>query len=80
MPERTSPDENRTVTKRVRLTPSEADLLARLADEADVTESEVLREGIRLVERLERRATHVHELIAMAEGQDEPPKVRFELR
>lgn len=71
-------EETRDVVKKARFTPSEADDLERLARERDVTQSEVLRAGVRALLRVERRREHVDELVDLIEG-DEPAKVRFEL-
>lgn len=68
----------REVTKKVRLTDGEATLLATLAEDRDLTESEVLRAGLRLQERMRRRAANIEGLVELAEGPD-PDKVRFEL-
>lgn len=65
-------------TKKVRLTPERADRLRELAEEMDTTESDVLRLGLDLVERIRRRRRNVQGLIDLIEG-DEPEKVRFEL-
>lgn len=69
----------REVTKKVRMTEAEADLLERLAKQRGMNESEVLRYGVRLQERMATRARNIGQLIELVEGP-EPEKVRFELR
>jgi hypothetical protein len=68
----------RDVTKKVRLTDGEADLLTDLAADADVTESEILRHGLRLQARMRRRAENIDRLTSLAED-GEPDKIRFPL-
>lgn len=60
---------NLTVTKKLRLSPEGARRLERLAKEMDMTESDVLREGIHLVERVRNRRALVEQLVAMTEGE-----------
>lgn len=60
---------NLTVTKKLRLSPEGARRLERLAKEMGMTESDVLREGIHLVERVRNRRAHIEGLVAMAEGE-----------
>lgn len=68
-----------SVVKRFRLSAQAAHRLAQLADDLGTTESELIRRGLELVERVERRQRNIEDLIALAEG-DEPAKVRFGLR
>lgn len=60
---------NLTVTKKVRFSPESARRLERLAREMDMTESDVLRHGLQLVERVRDRQAAVDALIQMAEGE-----------
>lgn len=71
---------NATVTKKVRMTPAEARHLARLARRRRTTESAILRRGIGLVERMERRREGIEGLIALIGKEKEPPKIRWSLR
>lgn len=68
----------RDVTKKVRLTDGEAALLRSLAEQRETTESEVLRQGLRLQQRMQRRAENIDQLLELAEGPD-PEKIRFPL-
>lgn len=68
----------RDVTKKIRLTEAEADLLAELAEASDTSQSEVLRQGLRSVDRMRRRRENVDQLVALADIGD-PEKIRFEL-
>lgn len=68
----------RDVTKKVRLTDGEAELLTSLAEERDVTESEVLRAGLRLQQRMRRRAENIDRLIELAEGSHDKIPFRLE--
>lgn len=68
----------RDVTKKVRLTDGEATLLSSLADQGGQTESDVLRKGLRLQDRMRRRAENVGQLVELIEGE-EPEKIRFPL-
>lgn len=68
----------RDVTKKVRMTHEEAALLERLAEERGMNESEVLRYGVRLQERMATRARNIGQLIELIQGP-EPEKVRFDL-
>lgn len=68
----------RDVTKKVRLTRQEASLLSELAERCDGSQSEVLREGLRLQDRMRRRADNMGELIDLI-GDEEPEKIRFEM-
>lgn len=68
----------RDVTKKIRLTEAEADLLAELAEASGTSQSEVLRQGLRSIDRMRRRRENVDQLVALAEVGD-PDKVRFEL-
>lgn len=57
--------------------------LRKLARELGKTESEVLREGIELVERIQARKRNIEALIAMIppEHVNNPPKpIKFRLR
>ena len=60
---------NLTVTKKVRFSPESARRLERLAREMDMTESDVLRHGLQLIERVRDRRAAMDTLIAMAEGE-----------
>ncbi len=73
-------EENRSVTKRVRLTPTEAETLEELAELQGTSQSEVLREGLRMQERIRKRQANVHKLIELAEGLDEYEKIPWEMR
>jgi predicted transcriptional regulator len=66
------------VTKKVRLTQAEANLLSELAQAHDASQSEILRRGLRAVDRVRRRQANIHQLVALAEG-DPADKIRFEL-
>lgn len=68
----------REVTKKVRLTRQEASILSELAERFDGSESEALREGLRLQDRMRRRADNMGALIDLIQ-EDEPEKIRFEL-
>lgn len=68
----------KTTTKKVRLGTERALRLKALAEDAGTTESEILRYGIDLVDRIRARRENIEHLIALANGP-EPPKVRFEL-
>lgn len=68
----------RDVTKKIRLTPREAELLSELAEARGTNQSEVLRKGLRLVDRMRQRAENIDGLIELAQGE-EPEKVRFKL-
>lgn len=61
------------------MTPERARRLAELAKTHGKTESEILREGLDLVEQRAKRRIAVEDLIAMAQGP-EPKKVRFHLK
>ena len=58
-----------SVTKKVRLSPERARLLARLARESKTTESEIIREGLDLVQRVRSRQANIEGLIALARGE-----------
>lgn len=60
---------NLTVTKKVRMSPESAKRLERLAREMDMTESDVLRHGLQLIERVRDRQAAVEALVAQAEGE-----------
>lgn len=65
----------RSITKRVRLTPEEAEWLAEVAEDRGCTESDVLREGLELVSTMHRRRKYIHLLIEDAElvpGPEDP--------
>ncbi len=68
----------REVTKTVWLTRREATVLSELAKRLDASESEVLREGLRLQTRIHQRAENMDSLVELIEGE-EPEKIRFEL-
>ncbi len=68
----------RSVTKKVRMTPERADRLAELAETLGTSESEVLRQGLAMVERVKARHENIHRLIDLARGE-EPEKIRFPL-
>lgn len=70
---------NREVTKKLRLTDAEADLLAELARDADTSQSEILRRGLRAIDRMRRREENIDLLVELAETGD-PGKIRFELQ
>ena len=71
------------VTKRFRLSRQKAKLLAELARRQKRTESDVIREGIELVQERDElqkaRREAAEGLIAMIEGP-EPKKIRFRMR
>lgn len=69
----------REVIKKIRLTRAESKRLARLARRTRRTESEVLREGIDLVETRVDRAKAIEDLIDLINGP-EPPKIRWGLK
>lgn len=66
------------LTKKFRLDAKRAKVVERIAKREDRSESEVLREGIDLLERVRARRKHVPQLLDFAKG-GEPPKVRFRL-
>jgi predicted DNA-binding protein len=68
----------RSVMKRVRMSPERAERLAELAGRTGKTESELIREGLDLVENRERQKVAVEELIGLAQGEP-PQKIRFRL-
>lgn len=68
-----------SVVKKVRMDPPRAAKLRRLARQLKMTESDVLREGLDLVDRVDARRRNIHKLIEMIEGP-EPPKIRFRLK
>lgn len=69
-----------SVVKRFRLSVARAKKLERIARERKTTESEILREGLEMVEereaRLATRREGIEGLISMIEGP-EPKKVRW---
>lgn len=66
------------VVKKVRMDKQQAARLKRLARASGMSESDILREGLELMETVRARQANVGCLIALAEGP-EPEKVRFEL-
>lgn len=67
-----------SVTKKVRMTEEDAARLASLASATGKTESEILREGILLAEREDKRLKAIADLVKMAgEAGPEPPKIRW---
>lgn len=67
--------QTRSVTKRVRLTPEEAERLAEVAEDRDCTESDVLREGLEIVSQMHRRRKNLPLIIREAElvpGPEDP--------
>lgn len=71
---------NLTVTKKVRLEPREAAALRRLAKAKGQTESEVIRQGLHLMQERESRAAAIDEYIRFLGDEKEPPKIRFRLK
>lgn len=69
----------RDETKKIRLTGAEADLLAELAQEHETSQSEILRQGLRAIDRMRHRQENIRQLIELAEA-DEPEKIGFELK
>lgn len=67
------------VTKKVRLTRSDARRLARLARLRKVSEGAVLREGLAMVERQQARSDAIDGMIKLIDGP-EPRKVRFRMK
>ena len=55
------------VIKRIRLSDEQAALLARLAKSTNCTESSILREGLRLVERMRMRQENIHQLLDLSD-------------
>jgi len=68
-----------TVTKKFRFSPEKAQQLQRVAREARMTETDVVREGVDLFEEKRKRAEATERLIALIEGP-EPKKIRFRLK
>lgn len=67
------------VVKRIRLDRAEARLLAAVAKEQGVPESEVLREALRMIGRMRARERNIHKLIALADiGKEDA--IKFELK
>lgn len=66
-----------TLTKKFRVDKARARTLARLARDLDVPESDILRRGIDLVARVERRKRNVDQLLAILGDAPEPAKVRY---
>lgn len=60
---------NLTITKKLRFSPESAARLERLAREMDMTESDVLRHGLTLVERVRRRQGAMEALVSLGEGE-----------
>lgn len=69
-----------SAVKKLRLDERRVRALARLARQKGVTESEVLREGLDLVDLREKRKAGVEKLIEFLGDEPEPPKVRFRLK
>lgn len=67
---------NRTIVRRVRLTPEEDARLARIAEERGADISTVIRDAIDLIEREARRRAAYDELIKMAEEDQKRLKGR----
>lgn len=65
------------ITKKVRMDARQAKRLHRLARDLGMTESEVLRQGIDMMERVRDRKRNVQKLIDILGDAPEPPKVRF---
>lgn len=61
----------KTVVKRVQLTDEEAELLATLAESTSESESSILREGLRLVSRMKKRADNIHLLLELSDIGDD---------
>lgn len=68
-----------TVVKHFRFSPQKAHQLRRLAKRKGMSETDVVRAGIDLVEEMEDRLAATEELIAMIDGP-EPKKINFGLR
>lgn len=68
-----------SVTKKVRLSDERAAQLEELADKLDMTESDVLRYGLDLVDRVEARRANLDKLLKYIDGP-EPPKIRFRMK
>lgn len=68
-----------TVVKHFRFSPKKARQLRRLAKRSGVSETDVVRAGIDLVEEMEDRLAATEELIALIDGP-EPKKINFGLR
>jgi predicted transcriptional regulator len=59
------------VIKKVRLSDEQAELLARLAKSTNSTESSILREELRSVERMKMRQENMHQLLDLSDiGED----------
>lgn len=67
------------VTKRFRIEPERAQIVERIAKKENKTESEVLREGIDLLQRVRARKEHVPALLDYVKDF-EPPKEKFRLK
>lgn len=68
-----------TITKKVRLDDAYARRLARLARKRGVSESEILRQGLDLIEQTDQREKALARLIELAEIKG-PQKERYEFR
>ncbi|MEZ8078836.1 MAG: hypothetical protein QMC53_04400 [Candidatus Poseidoniaceae archaeon] len=55
------------VIKKVRLSDEQAELLARLAKSTNSTESSILREELRSVERMKMRQENMHQLLDLSD-------------
>lgn len=71
---------NLTVTKKVRMQPREAAVLRRLAKARGQTESDVMREGLRLMLVRDARVEAVERYAVWLGDEKEPPKIRFRLK
>jgi hypothetical protein len=67
------------ITKRVRLEAHRAKIVERIARTEDKSESDVLREGIDLLERVRARRANVPSLLEFIR-EPAPPKTRFALK
>lgn len=65
--------------RKVRLDDDHVKALRRVAKKRGVTESDVLRRGIQLQDRVLRRAEAIERLISMIEGP-EPKKARWRMK
>lgn len=69
----------REITKKVRLTAAEAELLAELAESQETSQSDILRKGLRAIRRMRKRQENIDQLIEWAQ-EDEPEPIDFHLR
>ena len=65
------------ITKKVRMSKTEAKLLARLAKAGNTSESEVLRRALDEMAIQERRSRAIDGLIAMAKAEKQPYRKPF---